>query len=265
MRKTLLFSTILLAATSVWAFGGVFGGGHKSHHSSGVSSIGVHIDANGDNTTPDITLVEPECNVDEDCDPNARFQTCVNGVCENVCGVGFYNADFGDYSSCAPTKCCFPVSSGNCSKNADCSSGEYCAIEQEETLIGSCQSIADNILPVSWHGQSFVRTKEQMSWWSVDNFCRAQGRHMVHLKDLGMTRPEGWCDGQDGDCCGLTPEEWTNLVQALQLDDESAPDGMWVNENIPNEDYEAPTFLEAGGAIGDYGERWGAYKHGLCK
>ena len=54
MKKTLLLSTILLAATSAFAFGGIFGGGHKSHPSSGVDSIGVHY--NGKDNKPNIDI-----------------------------------------------------------------------------------------------------------------------------------------------------------------------------------------------------------------
>ena len=43
-----------MISTSVWAFGGVGIFGHKSHHSSGVSSIGVHY--NGTDNKPNIDI-----------------------------------------------------------------------------------------------------------------------------------------------------------------------------------------------------------------
>ena len=51
MRKTLLFTTMLLVATSVWAFGGLLGrsssGRNATEYKGGVSSIGVHINGEG--------------------------------------------------------------------------------------------------------------------------------------------------------------------------------------------------------------------------
>ena len=253
IKKFLMLSTMVgivaVASTDAFAFGGIFGGGHKSHNYNGVNSIGVHIDANGDNTTPDITLVEPECNVDEDCDIYA--QKCVNGTCESVCDEGSYigENDGNPY--------CYPVSNGNCNKNADCNPGEYCAIQENgddcAPVSGYCQSVADNVLPVSWNDQSFVRSKEPMTWWAADNFCRVQGKHMVHLRELGMTRPDGWCEGTEENCAGLTPNEWTVLITSLQLSVNNEDERhLWNNEGYG---FCATGVLECAGAVGDQDHR----------
>lgn len=260
MRNLFLLGTALAIATNVWAFGGIGLGPLQRHKSSGVDAIGVHIDANGDNTTPDITFVEPECNTDEDCDIYA--QKCVNGTCESVCDAGLY---MGDNDG---NPYCYPVPNGNCNTNANCNVGEYCEIagdmDNNIPTSGTCQLVANNSLPISWHEQSLVRSKEGISWWSADNFCRAQGKHLVHFRELGMSRPEGWCDGTEENCAGLTSEEWANLITSLQVNEElTACGGVWVNEgNDPGSAY----YIEPGdGAAGDADMRPSTNSCALCK
>ena len=123
MKKALLLSTILLAATSAFAFGGIFGGGHKSHTYNGVDSIGVHID-------PDNPINPP---VFVDC--NEDTETEINGVCcanEKVYDNG--------------TKCCttegYVVKDGQCQEAcpAERQCGEVCCGEGNmcNTATGQC-------------------------------------------------------------------------------------------------------------------------------
>lgn len=85
MKKTLLFSTMLLAATSALAFGGIFNNGHKSTtYKGGLNAIGVHFGGEGKadikTTCPEHSeWVETECKCESGwemdgntCRPNSK-------------------------------------------------------------------------------------------------------------------------------------------------------------------------------------------------
>ena len=199
MRKTLLFSTMLLAATSVWAFGGIFGGGHKSHNYNGVNSIGVHIDANGDNTTPDITLAN--------CDAYAG-----TGLVDNET----YNGGYAGLASDNQTQCrcetgskwsdgaCVPSDGASCSSwtTNECGSGYYCQFSpescEEDPTEGVCQ-VVSSCGATGTYGDFWMSGQTNsvcsLDWWTAQSLCISQGMQLVSLQDLG-------CAGHEDDKIG---------------------------------------------------------------
>ncbi len=171
MRKTLLFTTMLLVATSAFAFGGIFGGGsHKSHTYNGVDSIGVHY--NGEDQA-DIQTSCPqhsewsdiECVCESGwtmdgniCRPNSKpvcedegmywcttTQTCVADVnaCMALCPDDRKCGDVccGEGNVCNPdtNTCCYQDLEGNMDEGMCCdSSGSIGYGTAENDWAGGC-------------------------------------------------------------------------------------------------------------------------------
>ena len=163
MNKILLFGTALLMATSVLAFGG----GGKSRKSSvyrgvGVDSVDVHI--------------------------NGKGGACAAGVLEDRFGKCTVCANGNVYLSYKEDPCGTETIFDGCKSNEDCNEGEYCNLDGsncEQPNTGTCTAIGDVLGPVNIEGLGEVINKyERMSWWSADNWCKAQGKSLIDVAEF---------------------------------------------------------------------------------
>ncbi len=133
----------------------------------------------------------PSCTTDGDC-----WSGCCNGMI-NLCMASIF-ADYG------MTRICPNTEAKLCKSNHDCSDGEFCAIYGDGIpKIGSCMPIEIG-MEYTWNNTKFLLSQGAMSWWSAENWCKAQGRQMVKLVDLVDTTglpKTSWghyeCDGAD--------------------------------------------------------------------
>lgn len=79
---------------------------------------------------------------------------------------------------------------GDCTKNSDCKTGEYCNMESQSSDcskpdIGQCVEIG-TVNPVNIAGIGDVVTSipQSMTWWSANNFCKAQQKSLLEVSDL---------------------------------------------------------------------------------
>lgn len=227
MRKTLLFSTMLLAATSVWAFGGVGIFGHKSHHSSGVNSIGVHV--NGEDNKPNIDI--------RTCD--SKTEELVGTECLPKCAEGLERNTDGSCTVCAgenanvylsymddPCGTETPIT-GDCKSNKDCKTGEFCNLtntdeDGSKPNAGTCMLVGEMLGPHNVDGLGLViKSTSKMTWWAAENWCKAQGKNLIDIADFGcyvdgvlvIAEDPNYWDG--GDCLAKDGLEMSPVMMGL--------------------------------------------------
>lgn len=197
MKKFFLLGTILVASTA-FAFGGIGIGKLQRHKSKGgVDAIGVHIDANGSNETPNIILAN--------CDAYAG-----TGLVDNET----YNGGYAGLASDNQTQCRCPTGTkwndGACiaSEGATCTSwttnecgtGYYCQFNSTDSCdagigicsdISSCEMYDMNIGSIQFRVAGGYCSP---NWWTAQSVCQAEDRTLVSLADIG-------CSGYEGDEC----------------------------------------------------------------
>ena len=202
MKKTLLLTTCVLISTSVWAFGGVGIFGHKSHHSSGVSSIGVHY--NGKDDKPNIDI--------RSCD--SETEELVGSECCKKTLI---------YTDNDTTKCCstegYAVQDGKCKKQ--CGEGLVLNKETNECCseeLGHCCPIGQipHDLPYPpfkscCNGELYCTPRNNDgSCPGGYSFCCPQGKKVLSIapEEYGALISEHCCPAgsteiaPSGECCG---------------------------------------------------------------
>jgi len=100
-------------------------------------------------------------------------EACCTGTVKE--GEGFNGADE-----------CFAIT--GCMSNNDCSSNQYCHLTGESCEYpdtGVCKSKGSySTLNVSDLGTVLI-SDNPMTWWAADNWCKAQGRSLISMADLG--------------------------------------------------------------------------------
>ena len=191
------------------------------------------------------------CSSNADCD--AGCQTCTDGKCISKCALGEYcvqGSSYLDYAcaslacntnddcstGCCSNEVCISVSAETCqssetpkgcTNNSQCDTGEYCVITSN-----SCSSISSGICTplrtvytvsgktgnaATYNGWMYSDNK--MTWWSATNWCKAQGKRLVSLSDLGIT---GGYPCIESDCIGA---DWTALKEAFKSNN------YWTNDS----------------------------------
>ena len=228
MRKILMFGTMLGVAGTALAFGGMFNHGRKSTtYKGGVDAIGVHINANGGNGTPHITLAS--------CDAYAG-----TGLVDNET----YNGGYAGLASDNQTQCRCPAGTkwndGACiaSEGASCSSwttnecgtGYYCQFsptsDTEDPTEGICKDVSicrlyaveDTEFVASDYGIGCVP-----DWWTAQAICSSQNMQLIELQDLG-------CTTELSSICTYSETMHNNLPDEIRTKTPSV-DGFayWVN------------------------------------
>ena len=233
MRKLFLLGTMLGVASAALAFGGMFNHGSKSTtYKGGVDAIGVHF---GGEKSTDSPVLEPcpeglEHNSDGSCtvcangnvylsynDDPCGTETPMNQTpCESDDDCFQLDADFPIVNCCDITnhtckaarviwgddgELVCPIENKPCKSNKDCTRNEYCSVsynyDYQYPSLGSCEPLEAG-LERTFNDEIYLVYDSPLDFWSAENWCRAHGRHMVGLSDLGVTQT---CeDVFDGDC-----------------------------------------------------------------
>ena len=177
--------------------------------------------------------------------------TCINGYCE--CSDGIWQpSNNSGYGSCMTGL------EGDCTTNADCKeAGKYCKIEGEwknnyvVPTTGTCTTL-DSGTEATYNDETFLYSPGTMQWWSARNWCRAQGRRLVSLSDLGIRGgyEQGECSGSN-----CTRADWSVLRKAFGYR------RYWTNDSW-NSRYALAVHINDGGVFD-----WGRVStfYALCK
>ena len=117
------------------------------------------------------------------------YDTLNTDLCKDTNDIAFY---FGDTSGI----CNAPDGDGPCTTNADCCGGEFCAFENATSSCtkgdGNCQKISlyNPSTATMSDGKTWTRSAEAMSFWSVRNWCEAQGKTLVSRAEIGCGENE---------------------------------------------------------------------------
>lgn len=169
----------------------------------------------------DTPMAGKNCDNDSQCLYGDSPSMSNTGCCDtntHRCKAGILNG--------ITTYACPIGSSRSCKKNSDCKNGEFCNITKEiientdytqyAPNTGSCTPL-DTGTPSTAAG-NFATGQfligPSLTWWGAENWCKAHGRDVVSLSDLGITG--GYEDGscQQSYCIGA---DWTALRTALHL------------------------------------------------
>jgi hypothetical protein len=145
-------------------------------------------------------------------------------------------------------------SGGDCTKNSDCDNGEFCNVVNGPCFVsgsafeGICNDLdsmaltpknlelSSGDLAVYLVSQKWVYA----AWWGALNFCKAHGKQMVTMRDLGISIPNGKsycfydyamadsvgetdskCICLDDEGCIQTKRELSKLGEFVRLADET--------------------------------------------
>ena len=227
MKKVFLLGTMLGVTTAALAFGGMFKHGSKSTtYKGGVDAIGVHFGGEKKNDSHTPCPDGLEHNTDGSC------TVCANG---NI--YLSYMPDLPEpVGACDTAK----TMSGSCVSNKDCAKVEgcedgacYCSLTQEwseqtgVSLVGDCLPIGSytDVVGIANLGSVRFSNITMSSWWSAENWCRAQGMDLIDIADFncyigGTTNKivknsnpfdygENFCCAE-GKECGCWDEYWDN-------------------------------------------------------
>ncbi len=227
----LILSTVVMFNASVFAFSG--SGKHRDRehewYRSGVDSIGVHVNENDHADViickDDEELVNDKClkKCDDEGlqhDTDGTCTVCVNGnvylsYMEDPCGT--QTPHKGDPNM-------------DCVSNRDCGDGEYCALTTSQTPCyssicvptkGICTSVVAQEIPetstsIYPKGSFMVSTTDDLSWWSAENFCKAQNRHLIKASDFNF-QMENQCSGLHYAYTAGALDDWSSLREVLQF------------------------------------------------
>ena len=130
-------------------------------------------------------------------------------ICNDTNDVALY---FGDVS-----KQCTSEANTECTSNADCCGGEFCAFENAIDCShstkgpGECQSIL-SFTPKTSENGIWTHSEGTMSFWSAQNWCDALGLNSVERDDIG-------CGGLNGNTtCTTTQSPFFQYIQNVQKD-----------------------------------------------
>ncbi len=168
---------------------------------------------------------------------------------EGVCKGAFCCP--GDVTKRPEGDVCYAAEFTGCKTNSDCDSGEYCKLTGDKCKYpseGVCTAIGDYLEPeneISGLGRVKISLDDRMTWWSADNWCKAQGMHLPEVEKFncymsgtstpvisGIDRRGACCAGDDVEC---------EII------------GDWFYEN--KRDKYSPILYELKQAIGE--EHWG--------
>jgi len=131
-----------------------------------------------------------------------EYGTYGQRCCPTHSGAKLYCAIKDDSGNCTATHCCTgTVKKGEglngadecfaitgCMSNSDCSSNEYCHLSGTYSNYpdtGVCKPKGSyNTASLSGLG-TVITSNTQMSWWAANNWCKAQGRSLISMADLG--------------------------------------------------------------------------------
>ena len=194
----------------------------------------------GSSSSDYVCVGVPTCSTNDDCSTGC----CSNGICvaqapydEAHCqspGTWQPGPPAGDYgcfdSNYNIVEICSPEKIKGCTNNSQCDAGEYCAI----TAADSCTSITGGACTplgtvntvsgktgnaATYNGITY--NNGYINWWRATNWCKAQGKRLVSLSDLGITRPSGSsCSGNE--CVGA---DWDTLKEAF------GSSNYWTNDS----------------------------------
>ena len=157
----------------------------------------------------------------EPTDPACEGVECPEGT---TCGVA---------GNCIAEK----TTDETCSKNSDCDkwcedNGKgvacYCSINAESTDDDSaCYNNFTGVCAVATPKSKggYVANSDPVTWWSAVNFCKAHGKSLVSLADLGITdgyQDDAYCEGSE--CTGTFT--WSDLKDKL------GSDYYWVTDAV---------------------------------
>ncbi len=104
-----------------------------------------------------------------------------------------------------------------CNKNSDCHTGQFCLVSgnSNSPSVGRCTDVSEvggYSIPSDANAffKNLVRSQQRMNWWSANNWCQAQGKHLASLADLGIVKP-GSCyvKGTSSPCDYTDSTKWT--------------------------------------------------------
>ena len=116
---------------------------------------------------------------------------------------------------------CNPVANKECTSNADCCNGYFCAFESPtwcNRQKGKCQEteFSETSMMVLSNGQIWAKSKP-MTWWSAQNWCEAVGMNITGTADIGcpytgtpfdcqssvdIDKKDYWSNEENADGCG---------------------------------------------------------------
>lgn len=115
--------------------------------------------------------------------------TCVCNTANGFTGTWTVPATGSDDNGC--------TQGSTCETNANCKSGYFCAFEDPTTCsdqgTGACELISD-YGPDSTTAAGFIRSINDMTYWSAQNWCAAQGKTLATKASIG-------CSGVYNDYC----------------------------------------------------------------
>ncbi len=126
--------------------------------------------------------VKKDCESDDDCSADTD-----NPYCQKFQGEDSASAE--TYSMCV-----------ECTENAHCGDGYYCGGGS-----GSCyQSSVNKCMRMdlkgvyTWDNKTYYLSKNDMSWWDAENFCKALGKSLVPAHILNTKGVDGTTTSDDG-------------------------------------------------------------------
>lgn len=77
-----------------------------------------------------------------------------------------------------------------CISNRDCPENQFCNIfearwDYNGPDTGTCMALSDGIT-YTYNNHEFLRSTENMHWWTAENWCKAHGRSLVLLEHLNV-------------------------------------------------------------------------------
>ena len=185
---------------------------------SGMNMAGVTIDA----STANVTFTFND-DLGEGSGESGNIDT-------GSCDTGYVYLSY-ETNPCATTTPKKGDTGMECVKNSDCDPGEYCKITASSCSVitgGTCETLdagtpsaigraggsTDTNANVAFTAGRFLMGPD-LTWWAAENWCKAHGKSLVSLSDLGITGgySEGYCGGSD--CLGT---DWLALRQAIGHD-----------------------------------------------
>ena len=113
--------------------------------------------------------------------------TCCD-LTTHKCRAAVYNWDEDEYL-------CPPLANAHCKKNSDCATNEFCLVmhngfDCQKPNVGTCMDVnsigyTDSSSSIPGIGKVVRRSNSPLTWWSAENWCKAQGMKLVDVREFG--------------------------------------------------------------------------------
>ncbi len=144
----------------------------------------VYLSYNDDPCGTETPMNTQSCTTGSDCWEGIGDASCCDTT-THTCKAGtyYYDEDSGNVGYR-----CVEADNKQCTKNSDCASGEFCNLTSSELdcykpNTGTCEAISSSdYTDATVTGLGSVRrSKDTMTWWAAENWCKAQGKSLIDV------------------------------------------------------------------------------------